>query len=114
MFVASILDPGQCPSIQAVTRHAHPFPCDGQTNLKNTISTFRFPAQEIIAGASKVPSIIYYDNKGRVKAIGAEAIKDGIQEAAIEGEWYKAEWYTFPGPSTLVSTDGTLSGSSFI
>ena len=55
----------------------------------------RFPAQEIIAGASKVPSIIYYDEKGRVKAIGAEAIKDGILEAAIEGDWHKAEWYAF-------------------
>jgi hypothetical protein len=39
-----------------------------------------------------VPSIIYYDKKGCVKAIGAEAIKDGIHEAAIEGNWYKAEW----------------------
>ena len=56
----------------------------------------RFPAQEIIAGASKVPSVIYYDNQGRLKAIGAEAVKDGIHLTAIEDDWYKAEWYAFP------------------
>jgi len=65
----SILDPNQCPSIHAVTR---------------------FPAQEVIAGASKVPSIIYYDKKGQVRAIGAEAVKDGIEEEAIEGRMVQA------------------------
>jgi hypothetical protein len=59
------------------------------------LSVNRFPAQEIIGGASKVPSIIYYDKEGRVKAIGAEAINDGILEMAIDGDWYKAEWYIF-------------------
>lgn len=54
---------------------------------------FRFPAQEMIAGASKVPSIIYYDGKGRVKAIGAEAIDDVVYQSAIDGHWHKAEWY---------------------
>jgi len=58
----------------------------------------RFPAQEIIAGASKVPSVIYYDKSGRVKAIGAEAMKDGVQLTAMESGWYKAEWYVFPKP----------------
>jgi hypothetical protein len=40
-----------------------------------------------------VPSIIYYDAEGRVKAIGAEALNDVVHEAAIEGAWHKAEWY---------------------
>ena len=61
--------------------------------MNSNLSIFRFPAQETIGGMSKVPSIIYYDTQGRVKAIGAEAIKDGIYEAAIEGNWYKAEWH---------------------
>jgi len=29
---------------------------------------------------------------GKVRAVGAEATKDGIYEAALEGGWYKAEW----------------------
>ena len=52
----------------------------------------RFPAQETISGASKIPTIIYYDSSGNVKAVGAEATKEGIYEAALEGTWYKAEW----------------------
>ena len=42
-----------------------------------------------------MPSIIYYDKKGCVRAIGAEAVKDGIQDEAIEGDWSKAEWCAF-------------------
>jgi hypothetical protein len=53
----------------------------------------RFPAQETISGASKIPTIIYYDKEGNIKAVGAEATSDGIYEAALEGDWYKAEWY---------------------
>ncbi|KAF9527254.1 hypothetical protein CPB83DRAFT_936155 [Crepidotus variabilis] len=68
----SILDPGQSPGIKAVTR---------------------FPAQETISGASKIPTIIYYDKHGNVQAVGAEATRDGIYEAAQEGNWYKAEWF---------------------
>jgi len=52
----------------------------------------RFPAQETISGASKIPTIIYYDSNGNVKAVGAEATKEGIYDAALEGNWYKAEW----------------------
>ena len=61
-----------------------------------------------------MPSIIYYDKEGRVSAIGAEAIKDGIHEAAIEGDWYKAEWYAFSCHVHYSPIDGTLTGSSFI
>ena len=52
----------------------------------------RFPAQETISGASKIPTIIYYDLKGKVRAVGAEATQDGIFEEAMEGGWFKAEW----------------------
>ncbi|KAF9523663.1 hypothetical protein CPB83DRAFT_862441 [Crepidotus variabilis] len=68
----SILDPGQSPGIKGITR---------------------FPAQETISGASKIPTIIYYDQQGKVRAVGAEATRDGIFEAALEGDWYKAEWF---------------------
>jgi len=52
----------------------------------------RFPAQETISGASKIPTIIYYDPEGKVRAVGAEATRDGIFEEAMEGGWVKSEW----------------------
>jgi len=63
------------------------------TGIRKSINVLiRFPAQETISGASKIPTIIYYDSGGNVKAVGAEATKEGIYEAALEGNWYKAEW----------------------
>ena len=55
----------------------------------------RFPANEYITGASKIPTIIYYDRAGNVKAVGAEAVKEGIYETAEDEYWVKAEWYFF-------------------
>lgn len=52
----------------------------------------RFPAHEQISGASKIPTIIYYDLEGKVRAVGAEATREGIYEAAEDGHWVKAEW----------------------
>uniref|UniRef100_A0A8H7Y427 Uncharacterized protein n=1 Tax=Psilocybe cubensis TaxID=181762 RepID=A0A8H7Y427_PSICU len=68
----SILDPGQVPQIKGVTR---------------------FPAHELISGASKIPTIIYYDQQGKVRAVGAEATREGIFEEAEDGDWVKAEWF---------------------
>ena len=52
----------------------------------------RFPAYEYISGASKIPTVIYYDRAGNVKAVGTEAVKEGMYEIAEE-HWVKAEWY---------------------
>jgi hypothetical protein len=52
----------------------------------------RFPAHEHISGASKIPTIIYYDLKGEVRAVGAEAMREGIYEMAEDENWVKAEW----------------------
>ncbi|KAF8805124.1 hypothetical protein BYT27DRAFT_7339733 [Phlegmacium glaucopus] len=67
----SVLDPGQVPEIKAVTR---------------------FPALEHING-SKIPTLIYYDRNGKVRAVGAEAMKEGIYEVAEDENWVKAEWF---------------------
>lgn len=53
----------------------------------------RFPDQELISSDSKVPSIIYYGQEGEVKAIGASAVVDGINERAEDGGWAKVEWF---------------------
>ena len=55
----------------------------------------RFPANEHISGASKIPSIIYYDRDGKVRAAGAEAVREGIYETAKEENWAKAEWWAW-------------------
>ncbi|KIM40826.1 hypothetical protein M413DRAFT_27963 [Hebeloma cylindrosporum] len=70
----SILDPGVVPEIKGVTR----FPAD---------------AHEHISHASKIPTIIYYDRAGNVKAVGAEAVQEAIYRVARSENWVKAEWY---------------------
>ncbi|KAF9476870.1 hypothetical protein BDN70DRAFT_881863 [Pholiota conissans] len=87
----SVLDPGQVPEIKGVTR---------------------FPAHEHISGASKIPTIIYYDRSGNVKAVGAEAMREGIYEQAEDEQWVKAEWFKLhlrsrvgPGAGREVSND---------
>ncbi|EIW80696.1 hypothetical protein CONPUDRAFT_125520 [Coniophora puteana RWD-64-598 SS2] len=66
-----LLDPGEVPVIQGVNR---------------------FPAQDN-GGDSKVPSILYYDNKGKVRAVGAEALQESVLERAEDEGWHKAEWW---------------------
>ncbi|KAJ2928087.1 hypothetical protein H1R20_g9022, partial [Candolleomyces eurysporus] len=68
----SILDPGQVPEIKGV---------------------IRFPGHEQIRGESKIPTVLYYDKSGNVRAIGAEAMREGIAETALDEGWTKAEWF---------------------
>jgi len=37
--------------------------------------------------------VIYYDRSGNVRAVGAEAMIDGIYEIAEDENWIKAEWF---------------------
>ncbi|KAF9047849.1 hypothetical protein BJ165DRAFT_1314171, partial [Panaeolus papilionaceus] len=78
----SILDPGEIPEIKPSLHDL--------TNRKSLLS--RFPAQEYISGASKIPTVIYYDRAGNVHAVGAEAMQEGIYERAEDKQWFKAEW----------------------
>ncbi|EFI28066.1 hypothetical protein CC1G_14092 [Coprinopsis cinerea okayama7 len=68
----SVLDPGAVPEIRTVTR---------------------FPSQDQVGGDSKIPTIVYYDREDKVVAVGAEAVREGIQGVAEEGGWVKAEWF---------------------
>ena len=49
-----------------------------------TCISFRYPAQEHVGGGSKIPSILYYDRQGAVRAVGAEALQDHIIEQGEE------------------------------
>jgi hypothetical protein len=84
----SVLDPGQVPEIKGVTRSAVYF------GIFIGCSSYgcRFPAQEHISGASKIPTVIYYDQSGKVRAVGAEAMKESVYVIAEEESWLKAEW----------------------
>ena len=61
----------------------------------------RFPAHEQISGASKIPTVIYYDKGGNMCAAGAEAMREGIYEMAMDEDWVKTEWSAFP-PNALL------------
>ncbi|OAX34713.1 hypothetical protein K503DRAFT_774259 [Rhizopogon vinicolor AM-OR11-026] len=67
-----ILHPGEVPVIQGVNR---------------------YPAQQQVGGDSKIPSIIYYDLQGDVRAVGAEALQERIIEQAEDEGWVKLEWW---------------------
>ncbi|KAF7350599.1 hypothetical protein MSAN_01620000 [Mycena sanguinolenta] len=78
-----LLEPGRIPDILPVTR---------------------FPAQDHVGGDSKVPSLIYYDRSGMVRACGAEALQESVVEKAIQERWQKAEWFKLHlRPSTSFS-----------
>lgn len=51
----------------------------------------RFPAQALVRGDAKVPSILYYDRDGDVRAAGAEVLSEGVIESALTSGWTKAE-----------------------
>ncbi|KAH7904860.1 hypothetical protein BJ138DRAFT_1106465 [Hygrophoropsis aurantiaca] len=67
-----ILKPGGIPVIQGVTR---------------------FPCQENIGGDSKIPSVIYYDQEGAVRAVGEEALQESTIKKAEDEGWTKLEWW---------------------
>jgi hypothetical protein len=52
----------------------------------------RFPAQDHFGGACKIPTVIYYDRGGKVRAVGAETMREDIHEIAEDENWVKTEW----------------------
>ncbi|KAK0196216.1 hypothetical protein F5146DRAFT_319918 [Armillaria mellea] len=80
----AILDPGLVPEVRGVTR---------------------FPAQQKVGGDSKIPSIIYYNKAGVVRAVGAEATQEAFLEEAEDEEYIKVEWFKLHlRPKTLAAS----------
>lgn len=46
---------------------------------------------------------MYYDQAGKVRATGAEAMSEGIYEQAEDEGWFKVEWF-----SSLCSAPHTM------
>lgn len=61
----------------------------------------RFPAQDLVHGSSKIPSVTYYDENVTVRAIGAETLCAGVYERAQDEGWDKVEWFVQCGQSFL-------------
>jgi hypothetical protein len=40
----------------------------------------------------KIPTVLYYDQTGNVRAAGAEAMAESLAEQIEEENWIKAEW----------------------
>ncbi|KAF5321963.1 hypothetical protein D9619_002083 [Psilocybe cf. subviscida] len=87
-----ILEPSQVPQVKGITK---------------------FPAQDLVHGPSKIPSVIYYDKDGAVRAIGAEALCDGMYEKAQEEAWIKVEWFKLQFCSSNVASPN-ISVNTFI
>ncbi|KAL0063220.1 hypothetical protein AAF712_009918 [Marasmius tenuissimus] len=55
--------------------------------------SFSYPDQEHVGGDAKIPSIVYYDRQGHVRAVGAEALQEHIQEEAEQDGWFLSKWF---------------------
>jgi hypothetical protein len=58
----------------------------------------RFPAQEQVGGDCKIPSLLYYDQYGVVRAAGAEALREGLATQKEEEQWLSCPWFVQPIP----------------
>ncbi|KAH9946441.1 hypothetical protein B0H21DRAFT_693711 [Amylocystis lapponica] len=68
----ALLDPGEIPKIQSITR---------------------YPGQENAAGDSKIPSVLWYDRDGTVRAVGQEAKLPAMELVAEDEEMIFVEWF---------------------
>jgi hypothetical protein len=62
----------------------------------------RFPAQTQTGGDAKIPSVLYYDKTGNIRAAGAEVLTESVLEDALNNEWTKAEWLVIKGVKAFV------------
>jgi molecular chaperone DnaK (HSP70) len=97
----AILDPGNVPVIHGVNR------CAGSPSVYTglpTLISFSYPAQESVGGDAKIPSVLYYDQNGLVRAVGAEALLQSNIELAGEQQWVRADWCCIHPPSDSENT----------
>jgi len=85
----AILEPNEIPKIHGVTRCGLLVVVVPTDLISHTVGSF--PGQEHVAGSYKIPSIMYYDPEGTMKAAGAEAEGSAIEDVAEDYGWTKAE-----------------------
>lgn len=89
-----VLDPGEIPKVLSVTRYATPPLTRSDDQCETRLTTPSFPGQE---GKNKsrdvkIPSVLYYDQGGNLRAVGAAAMLPNVQEDAYEHEWTLIKW----------------------
>ncbi|KAF6748629.1 hypothetical protein DFP72DRAFT_1014981 [Ephemerocybe angulata] len=52
-----------------------------------------YPSQGTAGSDSKIPTVIYYHKNGKLAAIGAETLKEGIEVEVEEEDWQIARWF---------------------
>jgi biotin synthase-related radical SAM superfamily protein len=73
----------------------------------------RFPRQRHADRIEKVPSVIYYDQAGQLRAIGAEILDPEINARAADERWIKVAWRVRNvGLIIYLFIFGAVSGSS--
>lgn len=87
----AILRPGEIPFIQGVTRLVLKNRYLPAHYLDTYSKTSRFPDQDRVAGDKKVPSVMYYDETGQVRAAGATAQDQNTMDQAEDEGWTKVE-----------------------
>lgn len=83
---------GQVPKIRNVTKYARPY-----LDVKSPLTCNRFRGQDRRRESARVPSVLVYDEQGRLKHCGAQVAEDEVLAKTI--------WFVLdipPAPSTLI------------
>ena len=74
----------------------------------------RFPRQHHADRIEKVPSVIYYDQRGQLRAIGAEILDPETNAEAADEGWIKVAWQVcYPGSILSLFNRSVSIGSSY-
>jgi hypothetical protein len=72
--------------------------------LSSNLPLFSFPGQEHVVGSYKIPTMMYYDQEGNMKAGGAEAEGNAMMDLAEDYGWTKAELCALSSSSLMLRT----------
>lgn len=84
-----VLRPGKIPTVYSVTRFVAIYPLKWTPQWQFA----RFSGRKPDGRSSKVPSVLYYDQSGQLRAVGSETTSSEILKQAREEAWLKVTWY---------------------
>ncbi|KAG8952709.1 hypothetical protein FRC03_012018 [Tulasnella sp. 419] len=62
-------------------------------NVPKIFDVSGFEGQEFEATSTKVPTVIFYDRHGNLKAVGNETLDDEMELQARSEKWIRVEWF---------------------
>jgi hypothetical protein len=81
--------------------------------LLSNLPLYSFPGQEHVVGSYKIPTIMYYDQEGNMKAGGAETEGSAMMDLAEDYGWTKAELCALSSSYNLMIFNALTIDSSF-